>query len=329
MGKYEFLSEEVYQDASELIGKLVELSKKKTNIFRGYGKSDELLHNLVRDKDWTDREVDFLLEFEKYGLQYISAANNSIDLMSNAQHYGLPTRLLDFTYNPFIALSFALHMPKASNYRDYDNKTYYYIIYCDLSDHILINSLPITNIQNPKYETFSLVKDCVNSISTLNNLNRLKVHPSINKTEIREYFISGFLNKNLEQRLYMPGLIDTTRAEEINKLADEMVEKFIVDKLLFIDPIQSNQRVIMQQGLFMLPYEISEDKHMEILQKNMCLIKIEKSLRVELLDYLDKLGLNTFRLMPDLQSVSYAIKRKITEDRTNKSQLFKKRDDES
>ena len=82
----------------------------------------------------------------------------------------------------------------------------------------------------------------------------------------------------------------------------------------------------MQQGLFMFPYTISnekynkekqnKEKHMDILIKNSSVIKIHKSLQEELLDYLDTLGYNTFRLMPDLSSVCEAIKNKAKKSKT-------------
>ena len=81
----------------------------------------------------------------------------------------------------------------------------------------------------------------------------------------------------------------------------------------------------MQQGLFMFPYELNRDKHNEIITKNTSVIQIHKSCRNGLLSYLDTIGLNSFRLMPDLQSICHAIKRKVIDDRKENSQLFKKR----
>lgn len=74
----------------------------------------------------------------------------------------------------------------------------------------------------------------------------------------------------------------------------------------------------------MFPYVLDKEAHTKIIKDNTVLIKIDKNIRDELLDYLDTIGLNSYRLMPDLQSVCYAIKRQIIEQRKAKSTLFKK-----
>ena len=71
----------------------------------------------------------------------------------------------------------------------------------------------------------------------------------------------------------------------------------------------------MQQGLFMFPYTLDEDEHQEILDKNSYCIKIHKNLRYKLIQYLDVLGYNTFRLMPDLSSICEAVKRRNIDER--------------
>ena len=95
------MQEKIYYDADAVIKELMILAKNREYVFRGYGKQNELYPNIIRDTDLRNREIELLIAFEKYGMQYFSV-NNAIDFMSYAQHFGLPTRLLDFTYNPFI-----------------------------------------------------------------------------------------------------------------------------------------------------------------------------------------------------------------------------------
>jgi hypothetical protein len=101
-------------------------------------------------------------------------------------------------------------------------------------------------------------------------------------------------------------------------------EKIDKNKILLIDPNQSNQRIIMQQGLFMICFSLDPKKHMQIIENNTHLIKIDQCIRDELQIYLNTIGINAFRLMPDLTSVCEAVERQVKEKRNKKSNLFKK-----
>ena len=131
---------------SKVIDILTELAIKKEYVFRGYGKQEQLLPGLIRDDTKYDNiEINLLRDFERYGSHYFHA-NTPIDFMSYAQHFGLPTRLLDFTYNPFIALSFALYVKKSNGTYSYpDDKQYYYIRFASTKDNIIFNSLPVSD----------------------------------------------------------------------------------------------------------------------------------------------------------------------------------------
>jgi len=82
-------------------------------------------------------------------------------------------------------------------------------------------------------------------------------------------------------------------------------------EICFVTPNFSNQRIMMQQGLFMFPYTLDKETHKSIITSKTSLIKIPKELRQESISYLDTLGYNAFRLMPDLSSICAKIKESI------------------
>ena len=68
----------------------------------------------------------------------------------------------------------------------------------------------------------------------------------------------------------------------------------------------------------MLPYTLDKESHMQIIKNNTSVIKIDKGLRIRLLQYLDTLGYNTFRLMPDLSSICDAINQEVKDKKQKK-----------
>lgn len=285
-----------------VLDRLNSLAQMGGYVFRGYGKQDELFPNIIRGKtSYIDIEAKLLRDFEKYGSNYFHATT-PIDFMSYAQHFGIPTRLLDFTYNPFIALSFALYSPKSNGkYSVPEDKEYYYIRYASLNENLCTSSIPLNDeIYNMRFSrTDSLATKSCQCIDSVNDL-----------------FGENVMNRN---SWALNGFENTL--DNIVGIQQKVNNRTI----LFVAPNQSNQRIIMQQGLFMFPYTLNKDEHLNILNKNSRYIMIHKNLREELIQYLDTLGYNTFRLMPDLSSICEAVKRRNVDERAEKSTLFKKK----
>ncbi len=61
--------------------------------------------------DFVKRERELIDEYRRLSRPYLNSEllTNEWDLLSVAQHHGLPTRLLDWTTNPLVALFFAFH----------------------------------------------------------------------------------------------------------------------------------------------------------------------------------------------------------------------------
>ena len=66
-----------------------------------------------------------------------------------------------------------------------------------------------------------------------------------------------------------------TDINDMDAFVSDNKEKVSNGAILFIDPNQSNQRLVMQQGLFMFPYTLDEKKHLQVIESNTNLIKIE------------------------------------------------------
>lgn len=283
---------------------LWELSEGGKYVFRGFSfnpesnspndKDDSRLPSIMRAQYAMKQEEKLLTEFEYYGSSYYSV-NNPLEFMACAQHYGLPTRLLDFSCSPFIALYFSINRER--------NKNRYFLTYANSDNNILVNDISVVptrhDINTPRpdmaEETTRLIDIIEKSFSKKNNATYALTHLSFkNKDNDSENF-----KKELENRINAQGI-------------------------LFVKSNLSNERLLRQQGLFMFAYDMNKENHLQLLERNATTIEISTNLRTSLLEKLNMMGINQFTLMPELSSVCDEIISRASKNRRIKLNIKRK-----
>ena len=90
------------------IAKLETIPEKTNVLFRGHPNINYGIQpSLFRTQKYYKNEYMMYQELVIRCPEYFSSCHSHLDFLVKMQHYGLPTRLLDFTFNPLIALYFA------------------------------------------------------------------------------------------------------------------------------------------------------------------------------------------------------------------------------
>ena len=104
-------SEEIrISSVSEFIEKIVQRDKDAgtETFYRGHADEDwDLLPSIFRTPNGVEKERLLFHDMVAHEPQSFSECKSTLDYLVQMQHYGLPTRLLDMTTNPLVALYFA------------------------------------------------------------------------------------------------------------------------------------------------------------------------------------------------------------------------------
>lgn len=162
---------ETLKTSKNIINTFIRLIREGDYVFRGISRENELLPKINRVYqhgemiDLSDKEGHLLYDFRRYSTSFLSGSLELLDIVAYAQHFGLPTRLVDWTRDPFVALFFAI------NSNENPENGLYKIYYTKLSDNIVITRDYTPNEASNYREDFPSKWE--KFIKTLSNKERL------------------------------------------------------------------------------------------------------------------------------------------------------------
>jgi hypothetical protein len=202
-----------------------------TPLFRGQTRRGNLLPNTARDDPHTDSaesERFILKQLRLQGASLLTSQLTDLDLLIQAQHFGLRTRLLDWTSNPLVALWFACN--SNSDREDV-------FVYALEADRLLDEVLPDdpfkpnrTRVVQPPMNNPRIIAQ--QGWFTLHNYSR-KVKQFVplelntqTKSKLHEFVIEGEMKENLLNELDRVGISARTLFPDFSGLCQHLNWKY-------------------------------------------------------------------------------------------------------
>lgn len=278
---------------STFIQHLEKISGKRDGIvfFRGHSKSSyQLEPSIYRNDGWIANEGTMLKELMLRCPNDFSDGLSTFQSLVKMQHYSLPTRLLDITSNPLVALYFAC------NTNDHEDGEVIVLDF-DLEQVKYFDSDTVSVISNISRRPFSFQ---IPSVDIIDEGEKIK---AFNKTpEI------ALLLHDVRQ--------DKPHFEPIIKPAH-------LGKVICVKPLLDNPRIIRQDGAFLL-FGIDRNKAKPAQLDDSSVIariKINKSNKKVLIKQLESLGISKATIFPEIEQVATHIKGKYERHELHLSEL--------
>jgi len=257
--------------------------------FRGHNELDHLLiPGIYRNKRLILNENIIFKEFILRTPNDFLNEKSALEKLVKMQHYGLPTRLLDITTNPLVALFFACHTKRKSK----------------KNGKVIVFRIPKSDIKYYDSDTVSILANISKRPSDFNikNFKRKKYY---RYNEIEAFNVGD----------HIPYLLHEIKEEK--SYFQSIINPNDIERVVAVKVKQSNSRIIKQSGAFLIfginiiktnPAQIPDDwiKNSEL---QLADLEIENDSKSDILNELNILGINEATLFPELDNQAEYLKK--------------------
>lgn len=265
---------------ANFVRRVAQIPRKRSEfiLFRGHpDETHELLPSVLRSTWNRRREHVFLRELIAQHPQEFAADNTMLERLARMQHYSLPTRLLDLTSNPLVALYFACKGDKKEKKK---------------KGEVVALVVKRSDVRYFDSDTAS----CIANLAQLKPAEKKRIDLTLPRTD----FNGTAEIKRLAQFI-----------REEKPYFDPNIDPDDLGRAIVVKPKFNSRRIAVQSGAFLLfglreSLEASPDPR--IREERMTISTAQKG---AILEELETLGLSDGTLFPEIENAARHIRSKV------------------